>query len=461
LKAAKCDFSDRLKSGALMAGKEETLSAATIQKPIPAETHGAGEARISVADRQAIHEQLQLLFTSRFFHSSHRCQMLLRYLVEETLNGNSDSLKERLIGVVVFQRSADYDTNSDPVVRIAAGELRKRLAQYYYDPTNRLGMRIELPTGSYVPVFRIAGRSPLAVEDSELAHPEGTEEEPDSASAAGAPTEIRPRWTRRWMWWSVAGIAATVAASVLVWEAQPRAPQDAFKLFWAPVITSPNPVLLCMGEMWAPQVDMNPNPFRNPLRIPMRFGSEGNLSKGYPIVILPDVETVAKVINILTASKKAYTIRGESLTTFDDLQKGPVVLVGADNDWTIRMTNSLRFRFAVDDGLRTAWIEDQQNPHVKIGEIEQADAHPSEDYALVARILDGQTSQPTIVVGGLTSAGTNSASEFLTNPHYLNDSLQNAPHGWNEENMELLIKINIVDGDPGPPQIVTSYFWKR
>ena len=53
---------------------------------------------------------------------------LLRYVVEQTLSGNEENLKERTLGVEVFRRSPDYDTNLDPVVRLSAGEVRKRLA---------------------------------------------------------------------------------------------------------------------------------------------------------------------------------------------------------------------------------------------------------------------------------------------------------------------------------------------
>jgi len=51
--------------------------------------------------------------------------------VEQTLAGNEDNLKERTLGVEVFHRTPDYDTNLDPVVRLCAGEVRKRIAQYY------------------------------------------------------------------------------------------------------------------------------------------------------------------------------------------------------------------------------------------------------------------------------------------------------------------------------------------
>src|ERR1700730_14640635 len=109
-----------------------------------------------------IREQLERLLVHPLFANSKRYPALLAYAVEQTLLGNSAELKERSIGVEVFGRSPSYDANSDPVVRITAGEVRKRLTQYYYDPAHRGELILELPTGSYVPLFREPERLPAA-----------------------------------------------------------------------------------------------------------------------------------------------------------------------------------------------------------------------------------------------------------------------------------------------------------
>ncbi|MGA3008614.1 MAG: hypothetical protein ABSD72_00005, partial [Terracidiphilus sp.] len=58
---------------------------------------------------------------------------MLSYVVEQTLLGNTDQLKERIIGIEVFDRQPDYDPSADPIVRFTASEVRKRLAMYYVD----------------------------------------------------------------------------------------------------------------------------------------------------------------------------------------------------------------------------------------------------------------------------------------------------------------------------------------
>jgi hypothetical protein len=163
---------------------------------------------------------------------------------------------------------------------------------------------------------------------------------------------------------------------------------------------------------------------------------------------------------MLSAHKKAYIIHGEASTTFHDLQMFPAVLLGADDDWANRMISSMRFHFGQDAKRRVTWIEDQQRPGVKIGTNEQANPQRSEDYGLVARVFDPQTHRPTIVLAGVTQDATRAAGEFVTKPVYLNDFSRNAPSDWDVKNLELLIKTNIVDGDPGPPQVIASYSWK-
>src|SRR5215472_6624814 len=110
----------------------------------------------SEAERNQILAHLESIFQSPVFRSSKRYCALLRFVVERALDGQADQLKERTIGVEAFGRPADYDTNIDHSVRSAAGEVRRRLAQYYLECGDDSGVRIELTPGSYVPQIRFA-----------------------------------------------------------------------------------------------------------------------------------------------------------------------------------------------------------------------------------------------------------------------------------------------------------------
>src|SRR5271157_17188 len=107
------------------------------------------------AQQEAIRQQLERMLASPLFKYSKRYPNLLRYVVEHTLAGRTAELKERSLGVAVFGREPDYDTNVDPVVRATAGEIRKRIAQYYHEPGHATEVRIDLSPRSYIPEFEM------------------------------------------------------------------------------------------------------------------------------------------------------------------------------------------------------------------------------------------------------------------------------------------------------------------
>ena len=116
-------------------------------------------ADLSAKQADAVRSALELVISSDAFAGSKQCQDLLRLLVQHALSGELEALSERMIGVEMFGRPADYDTSNDAVVLVRAAEVRKRLAQYYDELTLPPIVRIELPAGSYVPEFHWSQRT--------------------------------------------------------------------------------------------------------------------------------------------------------------------------------------------------------------------------------------------------------------------------------------------------------------
>ena len=115
------------------------------------------------------------------FRTSKRSQDFLRYVVENTLQGHGDMLKERTIGIEVFGRPTSYDPSDDATVRVKAGEVRKRLGIYYSDLGAHNPVRIELPSGTYVPEFHLVNA------------PAAAPAEQPAAARAGRASSSRPR----------------------------------------------------------------------------------------------------------------------------------------------------------------------------------------------------------------------------------------------------------------------------
>ena len=101
----------------------------------------------------AVEEELERVCDSSHFRSSKRSCEFLQYIVRVTLDGRMDSLKERSIGIDLFGRDTSYEPSSDATVRVRANEVRKRLSSYYASSAEGHEVRIDLPTGSYVPRF--------------------------------------------------------------------------------------------------------------------------------------------------------------------------------------------------------------------------------------------------------------------------------------------------------------------
>src|ERR1700678_4369270 len=130
--------------------------------PMPGVTKSMQDSAqpLPAPEAAVVREQLERLLAHPLFSNSKRYPVLLAYTVDQTLKGAGAELKERSIGIGVFGRAPSYDANADPVVRITAGEVRKRLMQYYYDSTHDGELVIELPSGSYVPQFRVPEPAP-------------------------------------------------------------------------------------------------------------------------------------------------------------------------------------------------------------------------------------------------------------------------------------------------------------
>jgi hypothetical protein len=121
---------------------------------------GRGNGRAEVADRpssEAVSAELERILTSPDFARSRRMQGFLRYVVDATLGGQDNRLKEYTIAVEVFGRDESFDPQTNSLVRVEAGRLRRTLTLYYLTHGRDDPLRIEIPKGRYVPEFRSLG----------------------------------------------------------------------------------------------------------------------------------------------------------------------------------------------------------------------------------------------------------------------------------------------------------------
>ncbi len=390
---------------------------------------------------ELIRQELDQVLESAAFRGSKRCQRFLRFVVEEALAGRLDSLKERSLGIEVFERPPAYDTSEDAIVRVKANEVRKRLAQHYMEAGHTCKVRIELPAGSYVPEFHEA--------------------------AQAAPPKAAPRRPRKLLWFAVAAVAA--AAVFFGLYLRPRAAASAADQFWAPVLRNPRPVLLCSGN---PVVYL----LSTRAREEFRKRNPGAPSKPYLLALptdeisgkdfVPAVDQFIGVGNAHAAAQlsvlfarmgKESQIRIDNDTSFTDLRGTPAILIGAfSNSWTMEMTKDFRFAFEMSDGLRMVRDRTTNKTWSLPGE---PGAKPAVDYGILSRVFQSTTGEVLISVAGITQYGTQAAGELLANPVRLSEALRKAPPGWQNKDMQILLQTNIIGRTPAAAKILEMHFW--
>lgn len=394
----------------------------------------------SPADRDLVLKELDAILASYHFRGSKRYPALLRYVVSAALDGHAGDLKERTLGVEVFGRDPDYDTSADPVVRFSASEVRKRIAQYYHEKGSQTGLQIEMPLGSYAPEFHY--RDPQSSDAKNDA----------SASKLAASRDDHRVSLRRYRAVILAMavlLLVVAAAGIFSYRRLASSTVAVDARLWDPLFKSPRPILIVFGAS-------HPNNL-GPEAAETSFFD--HTTGPYHHVSIATATALANLAGVLHEHGGAYEIKEDTETSLTDLHARPVILVGATNNaWTMRLVGALRYRFTPVPLVRVLdsrnpqnsdWLVDFSKPYTDI----------STDYAIVARYQDATTEGPVLVVAGLGPYGTEAASAFVSAPEYMEQIIRQAPAGWENKNLEMVIKSEVIDGKAGPPVLVTSIVW--
>lgn len=442
--------------------------------------HGTGRSAIlSATQRQMAREELDRILDSPDFRNSHQSQRLLRHVVELTLEGQLDELRERAIAVALFGREVGFDTNEDPIVRVRANEVRKRLNRYYESLQETPAVRLELHAGSYRVEFRWEGAGadapPAATAEPEPsvdASPHGASpaSSQDATPALQAPPDsVSPpvpeaRWHRAALLLLLTAAIATVA--VLSWPR--KTPIDAF---WRPLLAGGERTIVCIGHPVVYRFSTRLMQERRSRGVSfldkqtgvMRF-QPGETVDGKDIVPIEDqyiglgsAHATANIAAWLSNHGTHPELRFGGDLSFTELKETPAVLVSFANRWTMDFMSKFRFVAELNDGR--SLIRDQQTG--KAWELQnlQDNGRTDEDYVLISRTFYSESGQCLITVAGLTQYGTQSAGEIVTQPALLEAALAQAGEDWEKRNLQLLFHVRVVNHTPGPPQLLAVHTW--
>ena len=435
------------------------------------------EDRVGILPKPALlQEALDEIFHSSPFRASKQSQQLLRYIVDETLAGRSELLKERLIGVNVFGRRPDYDTNEDPIVRARAAEVRKRLAQFYVGEGSRSAVRIEISPGSYLASFSEYATRPASASVNPAPEQSGVE----APRLVSLPTPLhieRPKSThtiqqrRRRLIISLSAIVLPCLAFGVWFLLRPMAPID---LFWKPLISAPNPVVVYSGAnavyLLSPDfisryksthhldgLKSQGLEFVVPFSPDTKLGPDDFIAYKNDYLTIGDLAANVRVASLLTSHRQRFDLRLGDDVVFGDLRQNPTVLIGAfNNSWTMELTGDLPFNV---DGAQALSIREQANPGRIWTPTYDSDGRATVDYAVITRMPRSKTGQALIAIAGLTQKGTQGAADFVTDPEQMKRLSISAPKDWSRKNLQFILQTKVVNSTATSPVVVAIKTW--
>lgn len=410
------------------------------------------------------------IFHSSPFRASKQSRELLQYIVDQSLAGHTESLKERLIGVNVFGRRPDYDTNEDPIVRARAAEVRKRLAQFYLGDGRNSQVRIELSPGSYVASFSESSEEHTPPTLS-LTSPHLEDPTVDTSTAVSISEQhVRAPFHLRFgiLLLALALVAIIVAGAVWV-RLGPASPIEAF---WEPLLRGSNPVVLYSGANAVYMLSSNfmnryeathsLDPLQNqgrefviPISSDMKLGPGDLVGYKNDFVTLGDLSANVRVASLLAMHRRRFDLRSGEDIAFSDLRQSPAVLIGAfNNSWTLELTGDLPFTFD-----RHLTIRDQTSPKQAWTPAFVQDGKTAVDYAVVTRMPRSKTGEALVAIAGITQCGTRAAAEYITDPEQMKSFIALAPRDWPQKNLQFVLQTKVVNDIPTSGVVVALKAW--
>lgn len=450
-------------------GKDETA-------PEETETANIVKSEQNVATLRKI---LKEITAGPAFRGSHRSGQFLEFVIEQTIAGNFDQLKERLIGVELFKRSPTYDTGEDAIVRVTASDVRRRLLQHYGWFGTDCEFRIELPSGSYVP--RISRRpqaeiiasdllAPLPAMDISLAPAPVRDSEsktilPELVDGPSLPAGPRKTWPS----WYKAGLL--VLAILLGWGAHSLtlhllSPAKSSTLPWSALFNSTASTHLVTSDpnidsiQGVTRADLSLSDYANHRYIPrpetltpeqIRFCDI--LLSAESSAAAPDLPTTATIAEIAQTFSKKLIVQGSRSFHLSFLSNNDnFVFLGSprSNPWFSLFADKLHFQFVFDPQIGSEFI---RNLHALPPE--QETYIPSAkgggtgySFAIIAFIQNPDHNGQILLLAGANGEGTAAAGEFVTDPPRISRALQNcgiAPSGPTRH-FEMLLKTETMTG---------------
>ena len=403
-----------------------------------------------LSEREQYLAQIDRLVGSQVLHGSESLCKLLRYLAKHVLDHPGTSIKEYQIATEVFGRSDDFDPQLDSMVRVQAGRLRGKLAEYYSVNGADDGIVVELPKGTYVLSFHhkaSAGRPHIS-----------------------APSE--PEWQtghshRNWFAATISlGVLLALAAATilgLLWtrnSAQASREGElapaAFRVFWNGFVSG-------QEEPW---VIFSNAAFVGRPETGMRYydttKDEGSFILDHYTGV-GEVLAVHELDRVFGLLRRQIRVKRGSLFSLDDAKNNNLIFIGSpfENLTLLEIPGTQEFAFRrMTSGSRKG-EEAIVNVHPQPGEAKEYFPSPrnaplTEDYAVVGLVKGLNPGQAALILAGTTTIGTQAAVEFVCRQSSVEELLLRLPvsQAGQLKPFEAVIRVKVTRGVPVGTELV-------
>jgi hypothetical protein len=399
---------------------------------------------------------LEKLLGSRTLHGSESLCKLLQYLATHSLEHPGVSPKEYQIATEVFGRQKDFDPHLDSMVRVQAGRLRAKLAEYYASEGVDDQLILEMPKGSYGLAFHQRPRGP-------------GRNNANTSPEAPNKSEISSRASRVWIV-AVIALSVVLASAVAVATdrflnrrvAEARVANDgpdgpvAFHVFWKGFLTGPQ-------EPW---VIFSNAAFVGRPYTGMRYY---NRARDSGAAILDHYTGVGEVLavhaldSVFTKLHQQIRVKRGSLFSLDDAKNNDLIFIGSpsENLTLLELPNTQEFAFKqITSGPRTGTME-ILNFHPESGEPREflpslPDETLTEDYSVIALKRGLNPAHSVLILAGATTIGTQAAVEYVCQQNSLEELLLrlSVSNSGELKPFEAVIRVKVAKGVPVGSQLV-------
>jgi hypothetical protein len=406
----------------------------------------------------AFKSHVRQVIASPAFKGSRRSQQFLQFVVENALDGHFVELKERNLGIKLFDRSPSYNTADDAIVRVTACDVRKRLLQYYAEVDSGSEFRIELPPGSYIPEFqRTPVIPPPPTEVAEpLVLPSVADETPSGKFAmqrfwsVGALVSVS---LIVWLWATHRlTAAAPTAERLLPWSALFQPNRHTHVIFCDPEIVT---IQRVSGFNLSVSDYANQNYWPDPLppKPELQWIRQSGAFRGATVAAV-DAGILLRIssLGISGAPRDLEVHTARSLHLADFKTEDNFVILGSprSNPWVGLFQNQLDFSFEFDEARKQEFIRNKRPTKEESSTYVPTAGgwDTGQAYSIVALVGNPNQTGRVILIAGSNAEATEAAGKFATNVALLARTLQN--HGIDPKgalrHFEVLLQVSTLAG---------------